>query len=125
MRRKGIGAGIAKNLAAHGTSVVVNYSSSKEGADKVVAEISKAGGKVIAVDGSVAKSEEIDRLFAETKKVYGKVDILVNNAGVYGPEHTLGRLGTPEDIEDLATCLASENSGWITGSLIDAAGGWR
>jgi 3-oxoacyl-[acyl-carrier protein] reductase len=83
MRRKGIGAGIAKNLAAHGTSVVVNYSSSKEGADKVVAEISKAGGKVIAVDGSVAKSEEIDRLFAETKKVYGKVDILVNNAGVY------------------------------------------
>ncbi|HEX6495477.1 MAG TPA: glucose 1-dehydrogenase [Acidobacteriaceae bacterium] len=80
---KGIGAGIAKELAAQGASVVVNYASSKEGAEKVVAEITKAGGKAIAVGGSVAKAEEIDRLFAETKKVYGKVDILVNNAGVY------------------------------------------
>jgi 3-oxoacyl-[acyl-carrier protein] reductase len=80
---KGIGAGIAKELAAQGASVVVNYASSKEGAEKVVAEITKAGGKAIAVGGSVAKGEEIDRLFAETKKVYGKVDILVNNAGVY------------------------------------------
>jgi 3-oxoacyl-[acyl-carrier protein] reductase len=234
---KGIGAGIAKDLAAHGASVVVNYSSSKEGADKVVAEIIRAGGKAIAVGGSVAKSEDIDRIFAETKKAYGKVDILVNNAGVYhfspietltseninamfsvnvfglmlatkaalplfpaeggsiinigsvigemapaqasiyagtkgalnsithvfakelapkkirvnavnpGAVHTegfesagfkdspfeahmvqntpLGRLGTPKDIADLVTYLASENSGWITGSLIDAAGGWR
>src|ERR1700753_3826210 len=80
---KGIGAGIAKDLAAHGASVVVNYSSSKEGADKVVTEISRTGGKAIAVGGSVAKFEEIDQLFAETKRVYGKVDILVNNAGVY------------------------------------------
>jgi 3-oxoacyl-[acyl-carrier protein] reductase len=80
---KGIGAGIAKELAAQGASVVVNYASSKEGADKVVAEITKAGGKAIAVGGSVAKSSEIDALFAETKKAYGKVDILVNNAGVY------------------------------------------
>lgn len=80
---KGIGAGIAKELAAQGASVVVNYASSKEGAEKVVAEITKAGGKAIAVGGSVAKSEEIDRLFAETKKAYGKLDILVNNAGVY------------------------------------------
>ena len=80
---KGIGAGIAKELAAQGASVVVNYASSKEGADKVVAEIIKAGGKAIAVGGSVAKAAEIGSLFAETKKVYGKVDILVNNAGVY------------------------------------------
>jgi 3-oxoacyl-[acyl-carrier protein] reductase len=80
---KGIGAGIAKELAAHGASVVVNYASSKEGADKVVAEIVAAGGKAIAVGASVAKAAEIETLFAETKKAYGKVDILVNNAGVY------------------------------------------
>lgn len=80
---KGIGAGIAKELAAQGASVVVNYASSKEGAEKVVAEITKAGGKAIAVGGSVAKAAEIDGLFAATKKAYGKVDILVNNAGVY------------------------------------------
>jgi 3-oxoacyl-[acyl-carrier protein] reductase len=80
---KGIGAGIAKELAAQGASVVVNYASSKDGADKVVAEITKAGGKAIAVGGSVAKSAEIDNLFAETKKAYGKLDILVNNAGIY------------------------------------------
>jgi 3-oxoacyl-[acyl-carrier protein] reductase len=80
---KGIGASIAKELAAQGASVVVNYASSKEGAEKVVAEITKAGGKAIAVGGSVAKAAEIDRVFAETKKAYGKVDVLVNNAGVY------------------------------------------
>jgi len=80
---KGIGAGIAKELAAQGASVVVNYSSSKEGADKVVAGITKAGGKAIAVGGSVARAAEIETLFAETRKAYGKVDILVNNAGVY------------------------------------------
>jgi 3-oxoacyl-[acyl-carrier protein] reductase len=80
---KGIGAGIAKELAAQGASVVVNYASSKEGAEKVVAEITKAGGKAIAVGGSVAKTAEIDGLFAAAKKAYGKVDILVNNAGVY------------------------------------------
>jgi len=80
---KGIGAGIAKELAAQGASVVVNYASSKEGAEKVVAEITKAGGKAIAVGGSVAKASDIDKLFAETKKAYGRLDILVNNAGVY------------------------------------------
>jgi 3-oxoacyl-[acyl-carrier protein] reductase len=80
---KGIGAGIAKELAAQGAAVVVNYASSKEGAEKVVAEITKAGGRAIAVGGSVAKAGEIKKLFAETKKAYGKVDILVNNAGVY------------------------------------------
>ena len=80
---KGIGAGIAKELAAQGASVVVNYASSKEGAEKVVSEITKAGGKAIAIGGSVAKEADIEKLFAETKKAYGKVDVLVNNAGVY------------------------------------------
>ena len=81
---KGIGAAIAKQLAADGASVVVNYSTSREGADKVVADIKKAGGQATAIGASVAKEAEIEALFAETKKTYGKVDILVNNAGVYG-----------------------------------------
>ena len=80
---KGIGAGIAKELAAEGAAVVVNYASSKSDADKIVDEISKAGGQAIAVQGNVAKKAEVQRLFAETKKAFGKIDILVNNAGVY------------------------------------------
>lgn len=80
---KGIGAGTAKSLAAEGASVVVNYSSSKEGADKVVAEIRSKGGKAIAVQGDVSKSADVVRLFAETKKAFGGLDILVNNAGIY------------------------------------------
>jgi 3-oxoacyl-[acyl-carrier protein] reductase len=81
---KGIGAGIAKALAAQGATVVVNYASSRAGAEEVVAEITRAGGRATAVGASVAKPEEIDRLFAETKERYGRLDILVNNAGVYG-----------------------------------------
>jgi len=80
---KGIGADIARGLAKEGASVVVNYASSKEGAEKVVAEITKAGGKAIAVQGSVAKEADVQRIFAETKKAFGHLDILVNNAGVY------------------------------------------
>ncbi|WP_035347814.1 glucose 1-dehydrogenase [Edaphobacter aggregans] len=80
---KGIGADIAKGLAKEGASVVVNYASSKEGADKVVAEITKAGGKAVAVQGDVAKEADVNRIFAETKKTFGKLDVLVNNAGVY------------------------------------------
>jgi len=80
---KGIGAGIAKEFAAEGASVVVNYASSKKDADKVVDEISKRGGKAIAVQGNVAKKAEVERLFAEAEKTFGKIDILVNNAGVY------------------------------------------
>jgi 3-oxoacyl-[acyl-carrier protein] reductase len=80
---KGIGAAIAKHLAAEGATVVVNYSSSKEGADRVVAEITKNSGKAIAVQGNVAKRADIERLFTETKKAFGRLDILVNNAGVY------------------------------------------
>src|SRR5882724_1306579 len=80
---KGIGAAIAKQLAADGASVVVNYASSKSGADKVVSEITAQGGKATAVQGDLSKKADIDRLFAETKKTYGYLDILVNNAGVY------------------------------------------
>ena len=80
---KGIGAGIAKALAADGASVVVNYASSKEGADKVVAEIKAKGGKAVAVQGDVSKQADISKLFAETKKAFGRLDVLVNNAGVY------------------------------------------
>jgi 3-oxoacyl-[acyl-carrier protein] reductase len=80
---KGIGAGIAKGLAAEGASVVVNYSSSKEGADHVVSEIEGKGGKAIAVQGDVSKAADVQRIFAETKKEFGRLDVLVNNAGVY------------------------------------------
>ena len=80
---KGIGAEIARDLAAAGAKVVVNYASSREGADKVVADVTAKGGKAIAVQGDVAKVADVERLFAETKKAYGHVDILVNNAGVY------------------------------------------
>lgn len=80
---KGIGAGIAKSLAAEGAAVVVNYASSREGADRVVSEIKSKGGKAIAVQGSVAKAADVERIFSETKKAFGKVDVLVNNAGVY------------------------------------------
>ena len=81
---KGIGAGIAKALGREGASVVVNYASDKDGAERVVEAITGAGGKAVAVGGSVAKSAEVEALFAEAKKQYGKVDVLVNNAGVYG-----------------------------------------
>ena len=80
---KGIGASIAKHLAAEGASVVVNYASSKEGADAVVTEIEKAGGKAVAFKADVSKQAEIENLFAEAIKSFGKLDILVNNAGRY------------------------------------------
>lgn len=80
---KGIGAGIAKAYGIEGASVVVNYSSDKAGADQVVKEIIVAGGKAIAVRANVSKSADVQHLFAETKKAYGKLDVLVNNAGVY------------------------------------------
>jgi 3-oxoacyl-[acyl-carrier protein] reductase len=80
---KGIGASIAKHLALEGASVVVNYATSKKGADVVVEEITKAGGKAIAVGGDVSKQADIVQLFAQTKAAYGHVDILVNNAGIY------------------------------------------
>lgn len=80
---KGIGAEIALEMAREGASVVVNYASSKEGADKVVQEITSKGGKAVAVKANVAKPAEVEQLFAEAKKAFGKVDVLVNNAGIY------------------------------------------
>ena len=80
---KGIGAGIAKGLAAEGAAVVINYASSKDGADRVVADIKAKGGKAIAVQGDVAKTADVKKIFAETKKAFGRLDILVNNAGIY------------------------------------------
>ncbi len=80
---KGIGAAIAEHMAAEGAAVVVNYASSKAGADAVVKRITQKDGKAIAVQADVSKIEDIQRLFAETKKAFGQLDILVNNAGVY------------------------------------------
>lgn len=80
---KGIGASIAKHLAAEGAAVIVNYATSKEGADKVVKEIVGKGGKAVAVQANMADQNDIKRLFESSKKTFGKVDILVNNAGVY------------------------------------------
>jgi 3-oxoacyl-[acyl-carrier protein] reductase len=80
---KGIGVSIAQHLAAERAAVVVNYSSSKEGADRVVAEILKKGGKAVGVQANVAKKTVMTRLFSETKKAFGSLDILANNAGIY------------------------------------------
>src|SRR5258707_12089294 len=80
---KGIGAAIAKGLGAVGASVVVNYASSREGADRVVAEITGKGGKAIAVEADVSKAADVQRLFDETKSAFGSFEVLVNNAGVY------------------------------------------
>ncbi|RWN25134.1 SDR family NAD(P)-dependent oxidoreductase [Mesorhizobium sp.] len=83
---KGIGAGIAKGLAAAGAAVVVNYASSREGADRVVAEIKGAGGRAVAVHGDVSQAADVRRLFEAAKSSFGAVDILVNNAGVFAFE---------------------------------------
>jgi 3-oxoacyl-[acyl-carrier protein] reductase len=80
---KGIGAGIAKALAAEGASVVVNYATSRRDADTVVADITSKGGKAVAIQGDVSKSDDVERLFADTSDAFGRVDILVNNAGIY------------------------------------------
>ena len=80
---KGIGAGIAKELAAAGATVVVNYATSREGADRVVADITATEGRAIAVQGDMSKIDDVRRLFAETTEAFGKVDVLVNNAGIY------------------------------------------
>ena len=80
---KGIGAAIAREFATEGASVAVNNASDKQSADRVVDEISKRGGKALAVRGNVAKKADVERLFTEAEKAFGKIDIVVNNAGVY------------------------------------------
>src|SRR5689334_16105770 len=80
---KGIGAAIAKALAAEGAAVVVNYSSSKVEGEKVAKEITAKGGKAIAVQANLSKKADIDELFDKSKKAFGRVDVLVNNAGIY------------------------------------------
>lgn len=124
---KGIGAAIARALAAEGAAVVVNYASSKEGAVKVVAEIKATGGKAIAVQGDIAKAADVKRIFAEAKQVFGRLDILVNNAGVYNllPLEAL----TEEDFHRhfntnvlgllLATREAAQSFGAEGGSIIN------
>ena len=124
---KGIGAEIARQLAADGASVVVNYASSKAGADKIVADITAAGGKAVAVQADVSQAADVKRLFAETKKAFGNTSILVNNAGVYefAPLEAL----TPESFHKhynlnvlgllLATQAAVEHFGDGGGSVIN------
>src|SRR5215468_4938736 len=80
---KGIGAGIAKGLGEAGAAVVVNYAASKEGAERVVAEITRNGGKAIAVQGDVSNASDVKRLFDEAERAFGGLDVLVNNAGVF------------------------------------------
>lgn len=111
---KGIGAGIAKGFAAEGAAVVVNYSSSREGADKVVKEIQGKGGKAVAIQGDVSKAADVQRLFADAKQAFGSLDILVNNAGVY-QFHPLEEVTEAEyrrhfDINVLGTLLATQEA---------------
>jgi 3-oxoacyl-[acyl-carrier protein] reductase len=128
---KGIGASIAEHLADEGASVVVNYASSKAGADAVVAKIAAKGGKAIAVQGDVSKPADITKLFAETKKAYGKLDILVNNAGIYDfkpladvtPEHfhslfNLNVLGLLLTTQEAIKLIGSEGGSVINISSI-------
>jgi len=111
---KGIGAGIVKHLAAAGASVVVNYSSSKAGADKVVAEITAAGGKAVALHASISKPAEVQNLFAEASAAFGKLDILVSNAGVFDIA-TVGTITVEHfqrlfEINVLGTILATQEA---------------
>jgi 3-oxoacyl-[acyl-carrier protein] reductase len=111
---KGIGASIALHLAAEGAAVVVNYSSSREGADRVVGEINGNGGRAVAVQANLAKEADVRRLFAEARRAFGRLDVLVNNAGVYEfapldavtPEHFHKQF----DVNVLGLILASQEA---------------
>jgi 3-oxoacyl-[acyl-carrier protein] reductase len=117
---KGIGAAIARQVAAEGAAVVVNYSSSKEGAERVVNEIKSGGRKAIAVQANLAKEADVRRLFAETKKTFDKLDILVNNAGIYDfmplenitPEHFHKQF----DLNVLGLLLATQEAAKMMGT---------
>ena len=124
---KGIGAAIAKHLAAEGAAVVVNYSSSKDGAERVVGDITGSGGRAVAVKANLAKKADIDHLFAETKKAFGQIDILVNNAGIYEfapvEEITEEHFRKQFDLNVLGLILASQAAvkhfGTAGGSIIN------
>jgi 3-oxoacyl-[acyl-carrier protein] reductase len=111
---KGIGAGIAKDLAAEGASVVVNYASAKSDADNVVDEISKAGGKAVAVQANIAKKSEVERLIGEADKDVGNIDILVNSAVVYAvvplEDVTERQFHTMYDINVLGMLLVTQEA---------------
>jgi 3-oxoacyl-[acyl-carrier protein] reductase len=124
---KGIGASIAKHLADEGAAVVINYASSKQGADRVVAEITGKGGRAVALQADMSKHADIKRLFAEAKKAFGRLDVLVNNAGIYEfapleevtPEHFHKQF----DLNVLGLILASQEAvkqfGSAGGSIIN------
>ena len=120
---KGIGAEIARQLAAEGAAVVVNYSSAKEGADRVVDSIAKRGGKAIAVQANVARKSDVERLFATAQQAFGRLDILVNNAGVYEfsplEEVTEKQFHKHFDVNVLGLLLTSQEAA----RHFDAAGG--
>jgi 3-oxoacyl-[acyl-carrier protein] reductase len=128
---KGIGAAIARHLADAGAAVVVNYASSKEGAARVVADITRNGGKAIAVQANVAKQAEVDRLFSEARKAFGRLDILVNNAGIYEflplEDVTEEHFHKQFDLNVLGLLLASkaavEHFGAVGGSIINISSG--
>jgi 3-oxoacyl-[acyl-carrier protein] reductase len=111
---KGIGASIAKHLADEGAAVVVNYASSKQGADRVVAAITGQGGRAVAVQADMSKHADIKRLFAETKKAFGRLDVLVNNAGIYEfaplEEVTAEHFHRQFDLNVLGLILASQEA---------------
>jgi 3-oxoacyl-[acyl-carrier protein] reductase len=111
---KGIGASIALHLAAEGAAVVVNYASSKDGAERVVAEIVGGGGKAVAVRANLAEEADVRRLFAEAKRAFGTLDILVNNAGVYEfvplEEVTPAHFHKHFDLNVLGLILASQEA---------------
>jgi 3-oxoacyl-[acyl-carrier protein] reductase len=124
---KGIGAEIARHLAAEGAAVVVNYASSKAGADRVVADITSRGGKAVAVQADVARPGDIRKLFADTHKAFGRLDVLVNNAGVY--DYAPLEAITPEhyhrlfDLNVLGLLLATQEAvkyfGPVGGSVVN------
>jgi len=120
---KGIGASIALHLAAQGAAVVVNYSSDKDGAGRIVGEINGNGGRAVAVQANLAKEADVRRLFAETNKAFGKLDILVNNAGIYEfaplENVTVDHFRKQFDVNVLGLILASQEAA----KLFGAAGG--
>ena len=120
---KGIGAAIAKSLGAEGAAVVVNYASSKANGEKVVKEIAGLGGNAILVQANMSKRAEIERLFAESKRTFGRLDILVNNAGIYEfsplEKVTEEHFHRQSDLNVLGLLLASQ----AAATQFDAAGG--